>query len=60
MANAYQHRGRSRRRCDAVHDREQCAVLLGVDPFWEMALAGLLIELVVYLDNMQKRRRSGV
>jgi ribose transport system permease protein len=36
------------------------AVLLGVDPFWEMVLAGLLIALVVYLDNLQKRRQSGV
>ena len=36
------------------------AVLLGVDPFWEMVLEGLLIALVVYLDNLQKRRQSGV
>ena len=35
------------------------AVLLGVDPFWEMVLEGLLIALVVYLDNLQKRRQSG-
>ena len=32
------------------------AVLLNVDPFWEMVLEGLLIALVVYLDNLQKRR----
>jgi ribose transport system permease protein len=36
------------------------AVLLDVDPFWEMVLEGLLIALVVYLDNLQKRRQSGV
>ncbi|MDW6026312.1 ABC transporter permease [Mesorhizobium sp. BAC0120] len=36
------------------------AVLLGIDPFWEMVLEGLLIALVVYLDNMQKRRQAGV
>ena len=36
------------------------AVLLGVDPFWEMVLEGLLIALVVYLDNMQKRRQTGL
>ena len=35
------------------------AVLLGVDPFWEMVIEGLLIALVVYLDNLQKRRQSG-
>jgi len=35
------------------------AVLLSVDPFWEMVLEGLLIALVVYLDNLQKRRQSG-
>jgi ribose transport system permease protein len=35
------------------------AVLLDVDPFWEMVLEGLLIALVVYLDNLQKRRLSG-
>jgi ribose transport system permease protein len=35
------------------------AVLLDVDPFWEMVLEGLLIALVVYLDNLQKRRQSG-
>jgi ribose transport system permease protein len=34
------------------------AVLLDVDPFWEMVLEGLLIALVVYLDNLQKRRQS--
>ena len=36
------------------------AVLLGIDPFWEMVLVGLLIALVVYLDNIQKRRQAGV
>jgi ribose transport system permease protein len=35
------------------------AVLLSVDPFWEMVLEGLLIALVVYLDNLQKRRQLG-
>jgi len=36
------------------------AVLLSIDPFWEMVLEGLLIALVVYLDNIHKKRRSGV
>ncbi len=36
------------------------AVLLDVDPFWEMVLEGLLIALVVYLDNLQKKRLSGL
>jgi ribose transport system permease protein len=36
------------------------AVLLSVDPFWEMVLEGLLIAMVVYLDNLQKRRQLGV
>jgi ribose transport system permease protein len=36
------------------------AVLLGVDPFWEMVIEGLLIALVVYLDNLQKRRQAGL
>jgi len=36
------------------------AVLLDVDPFWEMVLEGLLIALVVYLDNLQKKRHSGL
>jgi ribose transport system permease protein len=35
------------------------AVLLNVDPFWEMVIEGLLIALVVYLDNLQKRRQTG-
>lgn len=35
------------------------ANLLGVDPFWEMVIEGLLIALVVYVDNIQKRRQSG-
>ncbi len=36
------------------------AVLLNIDPFWEMVLEGLLIALVVYLDNLQKKRQSGL
>ncbi|MEO9168880.1 MAG: ABC transporter permease [Aestuariivirga sp.] len=36
------------------------AVLLNVDPFWEMVLEGVLIALVVYLDNLQKKRQSGL
>ena len=36
------------------------AVLLNIDPFWEMVLEGLLIALVVYLDNLQKKRASGL
>ena len=36
------------------------AVLLNVDPFWEMVLEGLLIALVVYIDNLQKRRQAGI
>ena len=36
------------------------AVLLGIDPFWEMVFEGLLIALVVYLDNLQKRRQAGL
>lgn len=35
------------------------AVPLDIDPFWEMVLEGLLIALVVYLDNLQKKRLSG-
>ncbi|MEO6300446.1 MAG: ABC transporter permease, partial [Paracoccaceae bacterium] len=35
------------------------AVLLDIDPFWEMVVEGLLIALVVYLDNVQKRRQTG-
>jgi ribose transport system permease protein len=35
------------------------AVLLDIDPFWEMVLEGILIALVVYLDNSQKRRQAG-
>lgn len=35
------------------------AVLMDVDPFWEMVLEGLLIALVVYLDNLQKKRSHG-
>jgi ribose transport system permease protein len=36
------------------------ANLLGVDPFWQMVIEGLLIATVVYLDNIQKRRRAGL
>jgi ribose transport system permease protein len=36
------------------------AVLLGIDPFWEMVVEGLLIALVVFLDDLQKRRQSGL
>ena len=36
------------------------ANLLGVDPFWQMVAAGILIAIVVYIDNVQKRRKSGV
>ena len=35
------------------------AVLMGTDPFWEMVLEGLLIALVIYLDNLQKKRLNG-
>ena len=35
------------------------AVLLDIDPFWEMVVEGLLIALVVYLDNLQKKRMGG-
>jgi ribose transport system permease protein len=35
------------------------AVLMDIDPFWEMVLEGLLIALVVYLDNLQKKRMHG-
>lgn len=38
---------------------ENGSVLLNLDPFWEMVVEGLLIALVVYLDNLQKRRQSG-
>jgi ribose transport system permease protein len=36
------------------------ANLLGVDPFWEMVVAGLLIAVVVYVDDRQKKRRAGM
>ena len=36
------------------------ANLLGVNSFWQMVLEGLLIAGVVYLDNVQKRRATGV
>ena len=36
------------------------AVLLNIDPFWEMVVEGLLIALVVYLDNLQKKRLAGL
>ena len=38
---------------------ENGSVLLSLDPFWEMVVEGLLIALVVYLDNLQKRRQTG-
>jgi ribose transport system permease protein len=36
------------------------ANLMGVDPFWQMVIEGLLIAAVVYLDNIQKRRHAGL
>ncbi len=36
------------------------ANLLGVNSFWQMVIEGLLIAAVVYLDNVQRRRTSGV
>ena len=36
------------------------ANLLGVDPFWEMVIEGLLIAAVVYLDNIQKQKQAGL
>jgi ribose transport system permease protein len=36
------------------------ANLLGVDPFWEMVVAGLLIAAVVYVDDRQKKRQAGM
>lgn len=36
------------------------AVLLNIESFWEMVMEGLLIALVVYLDNLQKKRQSGL
>jgi ribose transport system permease protein len=33
--------------------------LLGVDPFWQMVVEGVLIAIVVYIDNVQRRRISG-
>ena len=35
------------------------ANLLGISSFWQMVAEGLLIAGVVYLDNLQKRRRAG-
>ena len=35
------------------------ATLLGVNPFWQMVIEGLLIAGVVYPDNVQKRRAQG-
>jgi len=35
------------------------ANLLGIDPFWQMVAAGFLIAIVVYVDNLQKRRKAG-
>jgi len=34
--------------------------LLGVDPFWQMAIEGLLIAAVVYVDNLRKHRQAGL
>ncbi|MGC8468674.1 MAG: ABC transporter permease [Acetobacteraceae bacterium] len=36
------------------------ANLLGVSSFWQMVIEGLLIALVVYVDNIQKKRQAGV
>jgi ribose transport system permease protein len=33
--------------------------LLGVDPFWQMVMEGVLIAIIVYVDNIQRRRYSG-
>jgi ribose transport system permease protein len=33
--------------------------LLGVDPFWQMVVEGVLIAIVVYIDNIQRRRYRG-
>lgn len=36
------------------------ANLLGIDPFWQMVIEGLLIAGVVYIDNVQKLRHAGL
>ena len=36
------------------------ANLLGINSFWQMVIEGLLIALVVYVDNLQKRRQAGM
>jgi ribose transport system permease protein len=33
--------------------------LLGVDPFWQMVVEGVLIAIVVYIDNIQRRVQGG-
>ena len=35
------------------------AALMDIDPCWKMVPEGLLIALVVHLDNRQKRRLNG-
>jgi ribose transport system permease protein len=45
--------------CEGRRQPALVAVLPGVDPFREMVLEGVLITLVVYLDNLQKRQQSG-
>lgn len=35
------------------------ANLIGINSFWQMVIEGLLIALVVYIDNRQKRRQTG-
>ncbi|SDK10533.1 ribose transport system permease protein [Billgrantia gudaonensis] len=36
------------------------ANLLGIDSFWQMIATGVLIAVVVYVDNLHKRRQSGL
>lgn len=36
------------------------ANLLGVSSFWQMVIEGLLIALVVYVDNIQKKKQAGL
>ncbi|WP_201745011.1 ABC transporter permease [Aidingimonas lacisalsi] len=36
------------------------ANLLGIDSFWQMVATGVLIAVVVYVDNLHKRRQSGL
>jgi len=54
------HHSRSLHRFAPVCDLGNGANVLGVDPFSEMVIAGLLIAVVVYLDNVHKRRQAGV